>query len=67
MDVLRRRAILETPEVFWLLILGTGAQCLLKESLRVKILKEIEPMAVAESLSRIFSSVLRAMKGLVSL
>jgi glycosyltransferase involved in cell wall biosynthesis len=45
-DVMRH-----TPEVFWLLILGTGPQCLLKESAKLKILERIEQTEVAEALS----------------
>jgi glycosyltransferase involved in cell wall biosynthesis len=40
-----------TPEVFWLLVLGTGPQCFLKESAQVKILERVEQTEVAEALS----------------
>jgi glycosyltransferase involved in cell wall biosynthesis len=40
-----------TPEVFWLLVLGTGPQCFLKENAKVKILERIEQTEVAEALS----------------
>lgn len=40
-----------TPEVFWVLVLGTGPQCFLKESATLKILERIEQTEVAEALS----------------
>lgn len=43
--------MMKTPEVFWVLILGTGPQCLLKESPRLKIVERIEQTEVAEALS----------------
>lgn len=50
LDVLEE-VMTKTPEVFWLLILGTGPQCLLKESAKLKILERIEQTEVAEALS----------------
>lgn len=40
-----------TPEVFWLLVLGTGAPCPLQQSATVKILEGLAPPEVAEVLS----------------
>jgi len=41
----------KTPEIFWVLVLGTGPQCFLKESARIKIVERIEQTEVAEILS----------------
>jgi hypothetical protein len=41
----------KTPEVFWLLVLGTGAPCPLQQSATVRILEGLAPQEVAETLS----------------
>ena len=50
LDVLKS-VMARTPEVFWLLVLGTGAPCPLQQSATIKILEGLAQQEVAEALS----------------